>query len=275
MAYANLIRAIVDWGTAQPDLLAGVLIGSRARSEMPADALSDLDLILFTSDIQRFTDDADWLETFGTVLLKDLGSLGFDAWEWIVVYTNGLKVDFALAPVAERTATLQALIDAFPHQGVLARGVKPLFDKLSPGSELHAPPAPVKPAPTPEALEHMLTLAWLDGLKAAKSLRRGDLWQAKMRVDGSLKAHLLTLLEWEAEGANTWYGGRFLETWGDADSLAALPSIFAAYTLEDVRRALLATLDLISVVGRKIAARLGSEYPADTERQMRAWIDTT
>ncbi len=273
MAYNNLIRAIAEWGAAQPDLLAGVVIGSRSRIDAPADDYSDLDVMLFTPDVSRYADDARWFEQFGTVVVKSLGSIGYGNREWIVVYGDGAKVDFALSRAAEGAATLQALIDACPHQGVLARGVLPLFDNVSPGTAIHAPSAPPVPPLTPAALEHLLTEAWLDGLKAVKSLRRGGLWQAKMRVDGDLKGRLLTLLEWDAVGIDTWHDGRFLEGWADREALAALPGTFAAYTTDDVRRALFATLDLIGVLGRRVAGRLGSAYPADAERQMRRWIE--
>ena len=54
MTYEQLETRIVAWAATRADIQAVIVIGSRARgsdpAHHPADALSDLDLIVFTSN---------------------------------------------------------------------------------------------------------------------------------------------------------------------------------------------------------------------------------
>jgi aminoglycoside 6-adenylyltransferase len=277
MNYLPLEQRIANWGMGQPEVMAGIVIGSRAREERPADEWSDLDLILFVFDHSPFISNDAWLDTFGAIWLKQLGSIGSGNWEWIVVYEGGYKVDFALALASPNAATLQDLIEGCPHQGVLSRGVRPLFSKRAYDEAISLPQRPLKPNPTPKQLDDLCASAWLDAAKALKALRRGGLWQAKQLCDVDLKKHLLALLEWHAHatrGVDTWHDGRFLESWADPRAIAALPETFAIYASDDIRRAILATMTLISWLGRETAAKLGYPYSEATETTLRGWIES-
>jgi aminoglycoside 6-adenylyltransferase len=93
-----------------------------------------------------------------------------------------------------------------------------------------------------------------------------------------LKQQLLTLLEWHAavrqDGRDIWYDGRFLNEWADREALADLPSTFAAYSAEDLQRALLATLALFRRLANDTASRLGYAYPADTDQDVTARLES-
>lgn len=76
----------------------------------------------------------------------------------------------------------------------------------------------------------------------------------------------MTLLEWHAQagpgqGVETWDDGRHLDRWAEPAALAALPATFARYAVQDLWRALLATLDLIARLGHETAERLDLPYP--------------
>jgi hypothetical protein len=103
----------------------------------------------------------------------------------------------------------------------------------------------------------LLNRVLLDAIKAAKFIRRKDLWRAKQLCDGEMKQHLLTMLEWEAaaqqDRRDIWYDGRFLSEWADPQAVAELPAAFAAYDAADCA-ARCATLDLFRR-GREVAQR--------------------
>ena len=129
-----------------------------------------------------------------------------------------------------------------------------------------APTAPPTPADVGEAASEF----WFKAIWAAKKLRRGELWRALECCDGELKRLLLRALEWEARsrGVDHWYGGRFVEQWGDPAAVEALAETFAHYDPDDVRRALEATMDLY--------ARLCGDargYPREAESFARAEVD--
>jgi len=52
-AYERLIARFVAWAQEQDDVRAAVVIGSRARTDHPADEWADLDVLIATTDPQR------------------------------------------------------------------------------------------------------------------------------------------------------------------------------------------------------------------------------
>jgi predicted nucleotidyltransferase len=54
----DMIDRFVTWAQRRPDVRAGIVLGSWARNDMPADNLSDLDLVVIVSDPSVFLSDA-------------------------------------------------------------------------------------------------------------------------------------------------------------------------------------------------------------------------
>src|SRR5260370_42556411 len=61
----DMIDRFLTWAKRRPDVRAGVILGSWARNDMPADNLSDPDLLVIVSDPSVFLSEASWLLTFG------------------------------------------------------------------------------------------------------------------------------------------------------------------------------------------------------------------
>src|SRR5262245_36751765 len=95
-AYEQLIDGFVAWAQTQPDIRAAIVLGSRARTDRPADEWSDLDLLVVTSDPGRLLAQADWLEQLGTPRLTFLESTAVGGMtERRVLFEGGLDVDFS------------------------------------------------------------------------------------------------------------------------------------------------------------------------------------
>jgi aminoglycoside 6-adenylyltransferase len=127
--------------------------------------------------------------------------------------------------------------------------------------------SPTAQLPSSAAYNAAVSDFWYHALWSAKHLRRGELWWAKAGCDMRLKHLLLTLLEWHARCApgaqtDTWFRGRFLETWADPRALDELRQAFAHYDQADIGRALLATMHLFRWLAMETAQRLGYPYPA-------------
>jgi aminoglycoside 6-adenylyltransferase len=280
-AYARLEQRIRSWSLSQPAIVAIILVGSRARSDHPADEWSDLDLVVFATSSTSYLDDAAWLSEFGDVLAAMSNSFGRHDREWIALYADGSKLDVAFLSIDPVTApTLQAMLDAFPYPNVLQRGVRVLLDKTGTPTELHLPETVTPKSPTQAEFTALSQRLWLDAIRAAKFIRRKDLWRAKQLCDGEMKQHLLTLLEWQAAvrpgQQDIWYDGRFLNEWADPQAVADLPATFAAYEAADLQRALLATLSLFRRLAREVARQLGYSYPVEIDQyvhdQIRAML---
>ena len=278
-AYAYLEQQFSDWASTQPAIQAVIIVGSQARSDHPADEWSDLDLIVFASDATSYLGDSAWLNTFGTVIAAVSNSFGQHDREWIALYADGGKLDVAFLSIdPAATPTLQTMLDVFPYPNVLQRGVRVLLDKTRPSIELHLPKIEAPQLPSPAEFTILLNHMWLDAIKAAKFIRRNDLWRAKQLCDGEMKQHLLMMLEWQAAMQpgvrDIWYDGRFLNEWADPQALTELPATFAAYEAADLQRASFATLDLFRRLAHHVSIQLGYTYPIETDRFVAAHLQS-
>lgn len=278
--YARLEQRFADWSSIQPVIAAVIVVGSRARSDHPADEWSDLDLVVFASDTALYLHDSAWLSMFGRLTAAISNSFGQSDREWIALYEDGSKLDVAFLSIDPATApTLQAMLDVFPYPNVLMRGVRVLHDKTGTPAELHLPEITTPGFPTWAEFTALMNRMWLDAIKAAKFIRRHDLWRAKQLCDCELKQHMLTMLEWQAaaqkDRRDIWYDGRFLSEWAEPQAVAELPATFAAYEAADLQRALFATLALFRRLAHDVARQLGYSYPDQVDRYVHDHIRST
>jgi aminoglycoside 6-adenylyltransferase len=255
-----LLAAVAGWGRERADVQAVLVIGSRARTIVPADHWSDTDVVLVVDEPAPYAASPAWLEAFGRPLLTFLEPTAVGPYaERRVLFEAGQEVDFALVPVAgvRRMARQPELAT------VLRRGFRALVDKAGLEAELRAAMAsPATPeVPDQAAFAQLTHDFWYHLLWATKKLRRGELWIAKQSCDCHLKGLLVTLLAWHTRAGDpevdTWHGGRFLERWADPGAVAALGRAYARFEEEEVLRGLRATADLFERVERECAERLG------------------
>ncbi len=267
-AYEQLIERLIAWAEIEDNIRTVIVIGSRARLDHPADAWSDLDVLIFANDPEPYWASTNWLSHIGTPWLTFLeptpNGHGF---ERRVLFEGGLDVDFVPSPVAELDAMLT---QGFPPDiaDMIHRGIRILVDKDGFTERLQAttPKPPAYAPPTDPQFLNLVNDFWYHTVWTSKHLRRGELWWAKSCCDGYLKNLLRQMLEWHAhasQGAevDTWMRGRFLEAWADARAVEALPTVFAHYDEEDIWRALLATMKLFHWLAVETADLLGYAYP--------------
>jgi aminoglycoside 6-adenylyltransferase len=253
----GFLDEVAGWAKAQTDVHAILVVGSQARIDTPADALSDVDLAFFVDDPERYLRDSVWVRSFGEPLLTFLEPTavgGFE--ERRVLFRDGLEVDFSILPAAIATAPPPEA------QAVLARGFSVLYD----GVGLAAPePAGQKPAPPPNQgrLDQLSNDFWYHVLWGAKKLRRGELLLAKQVCDCYLTERIVELVRWRAQDEDTWHGYRFFERWAGDGTAEALGATFARYDAEDIGRALRAKGELFGQLEHGVAQCFGLVVPVD------------
>lgn len=110
----DVLRRLVWWAARKDSVRAALLTSTRANPRAPVDALSDYDVVLAVEDIRPFFADRAWLEDFGRVLVAYWDPVypepdfGVEHTGNIVQYTDGLKIDFRLWPVALARRIAQA-----------------------------------------------------------------------------------------------------------------------------------------------------------------------
>jgi aminoglycoside 6-adenylyltransferase len=273
LTYDDLILRYTGWAEAEPNVRAALILGSRARTDHPADEWADLDILAFAQDLDRFLQSADWATSLAPACLSFIERTGDGkSWERRTLYEGGLDVDVAFFPVE--------LIQGILQQGlppdiadVIRRGVRVLVDKdgmLAKLQEMPLPEATLFQKPTQAEFINATSDFWYHTLWSAKHLRRGELWWAKGGVDGHLKWLLQQMLEWQAhsrkgEKYDTWLRGRFLEEWADPRAVPALPGTFARYDAADIAHALIATMGLYRWLEDETALTWGYTVPREGE----------
>jgi aminoglycoside 6-adenylyltransferase len=71
---------------------------------------------------------------------------------------------------------------------------------------------------------------------------------------------------------DTWHSGRFLEEWADPRIVARLRHAYAHYDAAEIRRALLATMDLFRLVAQEVTASLDYQYPTEEDAHIVALV---
>ena len=126
--FNDLIERITGWATEHPDVRAALILGSRARTDHPADEWSDLDILVFTHQPEQFIQSAEWAKAIAPAWLSFSERTGDgQSWERRTLYAGGLDVDVAVNPV-EWLDTIQAEIPPVMAD-VIRRGCQDLVDR--------------------------------------------------------------------------------------------------------------------------------------------------
>jgi aminoglycoside 6-adenylyltransferase len=202
----ELLRQLSLWATSRPDVRGAVLVGSQARSQVPADEYSDVDLAIFTDDPAALLTDTSWLRTFGEPLVTFLEPTAVGGqFERRVLFDHGLEVDFSIFPADG----LDALVRDPAAAATIARGHRILHDELDLAQLLGGLNPP---APQPRDLAEIGHDFWYHAIWTAKKWRRGEAIVARSCLELHLKALLLEADRLRASG-DTWHNTRFAERW--------------------------------------------------------------
>lgn len=280
---AALIARFTAWADGNDSIRAAILVGSRARAERPADAWSDVDLLVFSDQIAAMRESDAWVAAMGPVVLTYLEptAVAPEIVERRALYETGLDVDYVLLPAA-----MLALLNGQPVDGAVAarrplvagifrRGYQVLLDKDAILGDIDSllafAPEPAPPAPSEFA--NVVGDFWYHALWTARKLRRGETAMALTCCDIDMKDKLYTVARWRAQardGRDTWHQTRFFEAWADPRLVAELRGCYAHYDPGDVARALRATMRAFDWLARETACHLGFDYPHAAAR----WITT-
>jgi aminoglycoside 6-adenylyltransferase len=281
-SYERIIDRFTDWASGETSIRAAMIVGSRARTERPADAWSDLDVVVFTAMPAQLLDGDAWLARLGTPVITFLEGTAVGAWkERRVLFEGAVDVDFAVIPAGDLGAMAAAAKDgSLPGDlvDVVRRGVHILIDK---GGDLHRlvatatdAPLPASAPPDQDRFAQVVSDFWYHAVWIAKKLRRGEIVVAHECIESNQRRLVLTLIRWHAGMHRPiWHGARFLEDWADPRAMRMLPETWARHERADIIRANQAMMDLVAMLSGEIAKAYSLTIPPDAERAARAWCE--
>src|SRR5215510_4183532 len=95
----SLIKRVTEWAAMKEDIRSVVLVGSRARTDHPADEWSDADISLFVTDIDVYLSSGDWLNDIGKVHVTFTVPTGIGGqMERRAMFDGAQDVDFSILP---------------------------------------------------------------------------------------------------------------------------------------------------------------------------------
>jgi aminoglycoside 6-adenylyltransferase len=269
------ILRLQRWTESEPNIRLALLVGSQARTDMPADSLSDIDLALFARDPDRLLTDESWIAGLGPYWTSHIEANALESGsERRVLFADGQDVDFAVFPVA----FLAALTSDARAAAVLRRGFRPLVNKDA--IEINVPRnLPPAVSPTLSEFSNLVNDYWFHLAWAAKKLRRGELLTALQGTNGYLGQLLVRMVRWHAlargpTGQDVWHSARFFEDWADPRVIRDLPATIAEYDARSIARALQANRTLFCWLTDELAESLSFPSPIRDRPGLSTYLDS-
>lgn len=168
---SSLLEVIVAWARSDPNVIALVMTGSRARAGASPDGFADYDLEVIAEDVQALVRDDRWWRAFGTVWVYWFDEKP-ERPTRLIVYENAQKVDFALHGRERILKQRQKLTNLYD------RGYRVLVDKEHLTADLPKPAGgfPVKSLPTQDKFTAVVNEFWFEAFHIPRYLVRDELW---------------------------------------------------------------------------------------------------
>jgi aminoglycoside 6-adenylyltransferase len=302
----NLIAAMdalearfTDWARQRKDVRAAIVVGSRARTDHPADEWADLDVAILTTAPANYHRDTGWIAEIAHVwaVSKDASGVTYH-----VLFAGGRDAGIAVIPASPVKLATRAVpflrkipSRAIPFglgrrieselQGAAAytsRGYRVLFDKDGMAERFFSLfPTGAMPAPQPPTAAEFSAIVnefWFVAVWTAKHLWRGETWRARsVGLEGRMKDALLQMVEWHARAKSsipldTWEGGRFIQEWASPEVLSALAGSFAGYDASACEQALAVMMDTFARLSAETGRLLGYDHLSTLGQNVTDWI---
>jgi aminoglycoside 6-adenylyltransferase len=254
------------------------LIGSSSNTENLNDEYSDIDLILVTTNLEKYYSDSSWLKSIDDVWVTFTESAkDINYWERRCVFNKGLDVDFIIVDKAKLLnpqegfpvlndichKTLQVIMDK--------ENLFPYFNRFITEKNDYA-------APTQNDYDNLVNDFYFHYLWAYKKCLRGEYWIALQCVNSYLKSKTLTMIEWyehslHGNNYNTFYQGRYLERWSEESIRSELDNIFSSYNQDCIIKALNANRILFTRIAKDTGNMINYVFPEQKVTKLVSWVN--
>ncbi len=255
-AATQVLEQLNTFAAADARVRVVLLNGSRVNPLHAPDLLSDYDVHLSVTDVASFAADENWIARFGDVLLMQRPSNPPGQRAWLVIFTDGVRIDFTFSPIAR--IEVDARDDSLTRVLLDKDGICPPLGAPSEASHLVG-------LPDAAALAATCNEFWWVLLYAAKGLWRGQLLYARQSFECIVRCELERMLVWHAVVAqdgpvNPGSFNKYLPTLLPAPVYAAYLHTFAGASIAENWNALEAAAALMMAIAPQVAAAAGCSY---------------
>ena len=248
--------------------------------EEESDVLSDVNLSIFTTNISQFTDNHLWIDLLSTPLIilpEKLSYYGQDYPTRLVIFENGIKVDFAFFDIA----LLKCLVETKKLPPEYNAGYQVLIDKdkMTVSMSKAQGCSSLVESPNEKQFLSLIEEFWFEAYHVAKYAKREDLWPLKFRQHWITDRLLLKMVEWNAQAKREWRfspkpHGKDMLSWVDKDIWEGFSGCFAGFDAQESYKALMELVRLFRRLAKETAVMLGYGYPEELDRKISVVIDS-
>lgn len=271
--YKDIVDKIIKYGETSELVKAEVLIGSQSRQIDCADEYSDIDVMLFVSDIDFFINSDEWISSLGKYYISFVEKTVSGGMERRVIFENAMDADFIFLQ-ADDFSRINELSE------IVSRSYKMLLDKDN-FTDIISHVAQSDKSfsiPSESEIQNLISEFFFHVIWASKKVMRGELWAAITCVDGYMKKLLLKIIEYHSHALHgtdydTWHNGKFIERWAEPWVVKEFQNIYARYSDKDIMKALLNTMNLFQKIAVETMDKWDYEYPVISDKYATEWFN--
>ena len=271
--YKDIVDKIIKYGEKSELVKAEVLIGSQSRQIDCADEYSDIDVMLFVSDIDFFINSDEWISSLGKYYISFVEKTVSGGMERRVIFENAMDADFIFLQ-ADDFSRINELSE------IVSRSYKMLLDKDN-FTDIISHVAQSDKSfsiPSESEIQNLISEFFFHVIWASKKVMRGEIWAAITCVDGYMKKLLLKMIEYHSHALHgtdydTWHNGKFIERWAEPWVVKEFQNIYARFSDKDIMKALLNTMNLFQKIAIETMDKCDYEFPVISNKYATEWFN--
>ncbi|MCB5950672.1 aminoglycoside 6-adenylyltransferase [Enterococcus sp. BWT-B8] len=274
--YDRLIEAFTSVGKVQKDIKAAYVIGSRAKKEQLTDQWSDLDLLIYTEEPEKYLETPKFISQFGTIWSSIKVKTMNDEQKRLTLFDGGYQVDIVVKTNKEYAEQVKSeKVPEMFNQGVqLIVNNAGNGEQLLPNQENQLEKIPL----TEENFEQLNQLFWFMTLSISKQLLIEENWAVKAK-EQAYKNVTFQMIEWyelslKDKNVEEKSSGRFINEWTEPSVYKALFNVLGQFGMENNWEALQQSIDLFLNLSEPLQKLTGFIISDDLQLKVTDWIET-
>ena len=275
-------KKIKDWAKKDTNIQSIIIIGSTSRELQKGDRYSDIDIIVFANNINRYKKQIDWiykicnpisfydgLEVSKGIFVKrvffenevavDITILKYSSLLLMYLYAFFFETIFIRMVRKKKKKQIENKILHFTYY--LHRGFYFIMDKKDSKNRINKILQKFCyktefsfELNNPEIIIHRF---WQNAYRMAVKLKRNELFTARIECECPMKKDLLSLIELytkykKGDNFETWHKGRYIEKWADPLIVKRLEFVYDSNNIQNTWKSLINTINLFKYVSSLI-----------------------